>query len=100
MEQKGTNGGGFGLPNPLRQPLYHIPEDDSPIDFPPAVQRAKNRVSDCNRHPDRLVRVDDWDQKLQQSSMLVDPAVAYGVTVLGVHLMHKSSFMVALHPVG
>ena len=31
--------------------------------------------------------------------MPVDPAVAHGVTVLGVHLVHKPSFMVALHPV-
>ena len=100
MEQKGTNGGGFGLPNPLRQPLYHIPKDDSPVDFPPAVQRAENRVSDCNRHPGRLVRVDDWNQKLQQSSIPVDSAVTHGIPVLGVYLVHKSSLMVALHPVG
>ena len=100
MEQKGTNGGGFGLPNPLCQPLYHIPEDDSPVDFPPSVQRAKNCVSDCNCHPGRLVRVDDWNQKLQQSSILVDSAVTHGIPVLGVYLVHKSSLMVALHPVG
>ena len=100
MEQKGVDGGGFGLPNPLRQPLHHIPEDDSPVDFPSAVQRAEDRVSDRNRHPGRLVRVNDRDQKLQQSSVAVDPAVAHRITVLGVHLMHEPPFMVALHPVG
>ena len=100
MEQKGTNGGGFGLPNPLRQLLYHISKDDSLVDFPPAVQRAENSVPDCDRHPGRLFWVDDWDQKLQQLSMPVDPAVTHRVSVLGVYLVHKSSLMVALHPVG
>ena len=100
MEQKGANGGGFGLSNPLCQPLHHIPEDHSPVDFPPAVQRAEDCVADCNCHPGRLVHVGDRNQKLQQSSMPVDPVVAQEVSVLGIHLMHKPPFMVALRPVG
>ena len=100
MEQKGANGGGFGLSNPLCQPLHEIPEDHSPVNFPPAVQSAEDRVADCNRHPGRLVRVEDRNHKLQQSPMSVDPAVAHRVSILGVHLMHEPPFMVARRPVG
>ena len=100
MEEEWANGGGFGFPNPLCQPLHHIPEDESPVYFPSAVQCAENGVADCDRHPSRLIRVDDRNHELQQSSMPVDLAVAHRVSVLGVHLVHKPSFVVALHPVG
>ena len=100
MEQKGANGGGFGFPNPLRQMLRHVPEDDSPVDLPSSVQCSEDGISDRDHHLGWLVRVDDWNQKLEEPSLPVVPAVAHGIPVLRVDLMHKSSLVVALYPVG
>ena len=100
MKQKWANGGGFGFPNPLCQPLRHVPEDNSPVDFPSTVQCAEDSVSDRDRHLGWLVRVDDWNQEFEKPLLPVIPAVAHGIPVLGVDLMHKPPFVVALHPVG
>ena len=80
--------------------LRHVPEDDTPVNLPASGQRAEDRVSDHDHHPGWLVRVDDRNQKFEKLSLLVVPAVPHGIPVFGIDLMHKSSFMVALHLVG
>ena len=80
--------------------LHHVLEDNTPIDFLASVQRSEDGVSDHDHHSGWLVRVDDWNQKFEKPLLSVVPAVAHGIPVLGVDLMHKSSFMVALHSVG
>ena len=100
MEEKRANGGGFGFPNPLCQPLRHVSEDDTPIDLPASIQHSKDCVSDRDRHPGWLVRVDDRDQKLEESSLPVVQTIAHGIPILGVDLVHEAPFVVALHPVG
>ena len=84
MEQKGANGGEFGFSNSLCQTLHHVPEDDTPIDLPTFVQRSEDGVSDRDRHPGWLVRVDNRNQKFEKSSLSVVPAVAHGIPILGV----------------
>ena len=44
--------------------------------------------------------MDDQNQKFKKPSLPVVPSVAHGIPVLGVDLMHKPSFVVALHSVG
>ena len=99
MKQKWANGGGFGFPNPLCQPLRHVPEDNSLVDFPSTVQCAEDSVFDRDHHPSWLVRVDNRNQKFEESPLSVVPVVAHEIPVLGVDLVHEPPFVVALHPV-
>ena len=99
VEEKRANGGGFGFPNPLCQSLHHVPEDDTPVDLPASVQRAEEGVSNRDRHPGWLVRVDDRNQKLEKSSLPIVPTVTHGIPILGVDLVPETPFVVALHPV-
>ena len=80
--------------------MRQIAEDNPLVHLSAPVQRSEDRIPDRNRHPGRLVRVDDQDLELQKPSLRVVLAVSHRILVLGVYLVQVASLVVALHLVG